>query len=361
MRRHIVRRPATWVTAVALAAGITVAGCSSSSSSSSSSSPSAAGSSGGTTGATAQKVSITSFTGSFASLSEYVADKKGFFTAHGIDPSFVNVTSGSAAMQAMLAGSANMANVAIFEALTVVSKGENVKYIVGAATGSIGELVVSKNVKLPHLSEGFPAVLQDLKGMKIGVSAAGSATDYELAYALEQAGLTPGKDVTIVPAGSLSGQLAGMESGQLAGFMSQEPETTLTTSSGAGRVAFYFYTGKRPTLLDSLITNGIATTGQYLSSNPTAVQGVHDAVAEADSYIANLTPTTAKQLAQLVSPDFPGVAVPVVAQAIQNYQKQFSGTMTEAGVNAANTLLVQNGVLKQPVAYDDVVAPQAQG
>lgn len=359
MRRHIVRRPATWVTAVALAAGITVAGCSSSSPSSSSSS--AAGSSGGTTSAAAQKVSITSFTGSFASLSEYVADKKGFFTAHGIDPSFVNVTSGSAAMQAMLAGSANMANVAIFEALTVVSKGEDVKYIVGAATGSIGELVVSKNVKLPHLSEGFPAVLQDLKGMKIGVSSVGSATYYDLAYALEQAGLTPGKDVTIVPAGSLPSQLAAMESGQLAGFMSQEPETTLTTSSGAGKVAFYFYQGTRPPLLENLITNGIATTGQYLSSNPTAVTGVHDAIAEADSYIAGLNATSAAQVAQLVSADFPGVAVPVLAQAIQHYQKLYSGTMTAAGVNAANTLLIDNGVIKKPVAYSDVVAPQAQG
>jgi NitT/TauT family transport system substrate-binding protein len=345
------------VTAVALAAGITIAGCSSSSSAS----PSAAGSSGGTTSAAAQKVSITSFTGSFASLSEYVADKKGYFTAHGIDASFVNVSSGSAAMQAMLAGSANMANVAIFEALTVVSQGESVKYIVGAATGSIGELVVSKNVPLPHLSEGFPAVLQDLKGLKIGVSSKGSATYYDLAYALEQAGLTPGKDVTIVPAGSLSGQLAAMESGQLAGFMSQEPETTLTTSSGAGRVAFYFYQGKRPALLDNLITNGIATTNQYLSSNPTAVQDVHDAIAEADSYIAGLNATSAAQLAQLVSSDFPGVSVSVLAQAIQHYQKLFSGTMTEAGVNAANTLLIDNGVIKTPVAYDDVVAPQAQG
>jgi NitT/TauT family transport system substrate-binding protein len=340
------------VVAVALAVGIALAGCSSSS-------PSSAGSSGKTAPAD-QKVTITSFTGSFASLSVYVANRKGYFTAHGIDPSFVNVSSGSAAMQAMLSGSANMANVAIFEALTAVSKGEDVKYIVGAATGTIGELVVGKNVSLPHASEGFPAVLQDLKGMKIGVSSVGSATYYALTYALQQAGLTPGKDVTIVPAGTLAAQLTAVESGQLAGFVSQEPETTLATSTGAGRVAFYFYQGKRPPLLQSLITNGIATTDGYLSSNPQAVQGVHDAIAEADSYIGALTATTAKQLAQLVSPDFPGTSIPVLTQAIEHYQKLFSGTMTEAGVNAANTLLIDNGVLKKPVAYSDVVAPEAQ-
>jgi NitT/TauT family transport system substrate-binding protein len=353
VRRKLVRRQAGFMTAVALAASMALAACSSSASSS--------GSSGGTAAAAAQKVSITSFTGSFASLSVYVADKKGFFTAHGIDPSFVNVSSGSAAMTAMLSGSANMANVAIFEALTAVSKGEDVKYIVGAATGSIGELVVGENVKLPHESEGFPAVLQDLKGMKIGVSSKGSATYYALTYALQQAGVNPDKDVSIVPSGTLSAQLTALKSGQLQAFVSQEPETTLATSTGAGRVAFYFYKGTRPPVLESLLTNGIATTNSYLSSNPQAVKGVHEAVAEADSYIAGLNAAGASQLAQLVSTDFPGTTIPVLTQAIEHYQKLYSGTMTEAGVNAANTLLIDNGVLKTPVAYNDVVAPEAQG
>ncbi len=353
MRDHPARRRAAVAVAAVLAVGITLAGCSSSS-------PSPTASSSGKTASAAQKVSITSFTGSFASLSVYVANRKGFFTAHGIDPSFVNVSSGSAAMQAMLSGSADMANVAIFEALTAVSKGEGVKYVVGAATGAIGELVVGKNVKLPHESDGFPAVLQDLKGMKIGVSSKGSATYYALTYALQQAGLNPEKDVTIVPAGTLAAQLTAVQSGQLAAFVSQEPETTLATSTGDGRAVFYFYQGKRPPLLQSLITNGIATTNEFASSDPQAVQGVHEAIAEADSYIRGLDATTAKQLAQLVSPDFPGTSVPVLTQAIEHYQDLFSGTMSKAGVNAANTLLIDNGILKTPVPYSDVVASEAQ-
>ena len=111
----------------------------------------------GTTAATDSSgqatVTLTSFNGSFASLSVYVANRKGFFAQHGIKPDFVTVSSGSAAMQAMLSGSAQMANVAIFEALTAASKGEDVKYIVGAATGSFGELVVGRNVHLAHESQ----------------------------------------------------------------------------------------------------------------------------------------------------------------------------------------------------------------
>jgi len=305
-------------------------------------------------------VTMTSFKGSFASLSVYVANRKGFFAKHGISPNFVTVTSGSAAMQAMLSGSAQMANVAIFEALTASTKGEDVKYVVGAATGAFGELVVSKNVTLPHEQAGFPAVIQDLKGKKIGVSSKGSATYYALIYVLKQAGLDPDKDVTIVPAGALSAQVAAIDSGQLDAFMSQEPVTTQVTSSGDGRVVFYEYQGNRPPLLDNLITNGISTTDKFLAANPAAVKGVHDAVGEADAYIAGLDQAGATDLANLVSPDFPGIDKPVLAQAIEHYQKLYSATMTRAGVDAGNQLLIDNGVLKSPVAYEDVVAAEAR-
>jgi NitT/TauT family transport system substrate-binding protein len=305
-------------------------------------------------------VTMTSFNGSFASLSVYVANRKGFFAQHGIAPDFVTVTSGSAAMQAMLSGSAQMANVAIFETLTAASKGEDVKYIVGAATGSFGELVVGKDVQLPHESAGYPAVIQDLKGKKIGVSSKGSATYYGLVYVLQQAGLNPDTDVTIVPAGALSAQVAALDSGQLDAFVSQEPVTTQVTTSGDGRVVFYQYQGNRPPLLDNLITNGIATTDKFMADNPAAVTGVHDAVAQADQYIAGLDQAGATDLANVVSPDFPGIDKGVLAQAIEHYQKLYSATMSAAGVDAANQLLIQNGVLKSPVAYGDVVANQAQ-
>src|SRR5215469_2900890 len=254
MRRTAQRGAAIQIALGLLVGALALAGCGSSTPAASGGGSGGGGSSqGSNSGPTS--VTITSFNGSFASLSVYVANRKGFFQQHGITPSFVTVSSGSAAMQAMLSGSSQMANVAIFEALTAVSKGESVQYIVGAATGSFGELVVGKNVQLPDESQGYPAVIKDLKGKKIGVSSKGSATYYALAYTLQQAGLNPATDVTIVPAGTLSAQVAALKTGQLDAFMSQEPVTTQVTSSGDGRVVYYEYKGTRPALFDNLITN----------------------------------------------------------------------------------------------------------
>jgi NitT/TauT family transport system substrate-binding protein len=351
VRTHLPRRRVTTMaTAVAAVATVVLAGCGSSSSSSSK----AAGSS-----SKAVNVSITSFIGSFASLSEYVAQQKGFFAKDGINAKFVDVDSGSDAMQAMLSGSANMANVAIFESLEAAAQGESVKYIVGAATATFGELVVSSKVKLPDAAAGYPAVLKDLKGMKIGVSSKASATYYTLALALKGAGLNPNKDVTVLAAGTLAQQLTAMQAGQIQAFMSQEPTTTQAVSSGAGRVVFYAYKGNRPAIFDNLITNGIAATGAYIKANPAAVKGVHDAIAEADNYISGLSSAQITTLASQIGTDFPGVPKSVLAQAIMHYQKLYTPVMSKAGVTAANQVLQQFGVIKSTVPYAEVVGPTA--
>lgn len=304
-------------------------------------------------------VKMTGFAGSFASLSVYVANRKGFFAAHGIKPDFVTVTSGSAAAQALLSGSADMANVAIFETLTAAAKGEELKYIVGAATGSFGELVVRKDLALPHEADGFPGVIQDLKGKKIAVSSKGSATYYGLAYTLKQAGLDPDKDVQIIVGGALPSQVTAMKAGQIDAFVAQEPVTTQVEDSGDARAVYYQYQGKRPALFDDLITNGILTTDKYIAANPAAVTGVHDAVAEADDFIAKASPAQAGDLAKLVAPDFTGIKAEVLTTAIQHYQHLYAAVIPTAGVDAANKLLLDNGVLKSAIPADQVLAPSA--
>jgi NitT/TauT family transport system substrate-binding protein len=368
MTRPTTRRSRAIITVgAAVIAGGALAACSSSSSSSppssgsggTASSSAAATTSSGSSAAPV-KVTITSFEGSFASLSEYVANAEGFFTKDGITPNFVNVTSGSAAMQALLAGSADMANVAIYESLETAAQGESTKFIVGAATAPFGELVVSSKVKLPPASAGYAAVLKALKGMKIGVSSKTSATYYTLAIALQDAGLNPNSDVTVVSAGSLSAQLTALDSGQIQAFMSQEPTTTQAVDGG-NQVAFYAYQGSRPAIFDNLITNGIAATDSYISANPAAVKGVHDAIAEADNYIAGLSSSQIATLATQISSDFPGVSHSILTQAITHYQKLFTPTMSQAGVTAANKVLIEFGAIKTAVPYADVVGPTAQG
>jgi len=106
-----------------------------------------------------------------------VGDQLGFFKKHGIDLKIVDFTGGSKMTQAMVAGSIDIADGAGIE-MAFIAKG-------------VPMLAVCENTTtLPFLSIGVPwdspiTSKEELKGTKIGVSSAGSLTDW-LAQELER-------------------------------------------------------------------------------------------------------------------------------------------------------------------------------
>jgi ABC-type nitrate/sulfonate/bicarbonate transport system substrate-binding protein len=113
-----------------------------------------------------------------------VGDRLGIFKRHGIDLKIVDFTGGSKMVQAMTAGSIDIGDGAGTQ-MAFVAKG-------------VPMLAVCENTStLPYFSIGVPwdsaiASTEDLKGKKIGVSNAGSLTDW-LAQELERKeGWAPG-------------------------------------------------------------------------------------------------------------------------------------------------------------------------
>ena len=66
------------------------------------------------------------------------------------------------------------------------AKGLKLQMVVGE-WGQQFAFVARKGLTLPHLSEGYPAVMKDLVGDKVGVSARGAGTEYAMRAALSQA------------------------------------------------------------------------------------------------------------------------------------------------------------------------------
>jgi NitT/TauT family transport system substrate-binding protein len=106
-----------------------------------------------------------------------VGDQLGFFKSHGLDLKIIDFTGGSKMTQAMMAGSIDIADGAGIE-MAFVAKG-------------VPMLAVCENTTtLPFLGIGVPwdspiASKGELKGKKIGISSAGSLTDW-LARELER-------------------------------------------------------------------------------------------------------------------------------------------------------------------------------
>ncbi|MDT7577581.1 MAG: sulfonate transport system substrate-binding protein [Pseudonocardiales bacterium] len=313
----------------------------------------AAGGSG--TAAGPLPVSITQFATSFASLPEYVANRKGFFTDNGLKATMVQVANGTAASQAVLSGSADMSTNSIYEILAAHQKGQPLQYIAGGVAGGFGEIVTAPGQTLPHAQEGFPGVIQDLKGKRVGVSSIGAGTYYELTFLLGKAGMTP-SDVTIVAAGALPAQLAALKAGQLDAFMSQEPVTSQVLATDSGTVVYSLGTGPNPPPgSEHLMANGVVASTDWINGHPEEVKRVNAAVRQAVDYIKGLNDQSAGDLATLLAPDLQGIPHDVVAKAILNYRNVYEAEMAPEGVDIGNQQLVAAKVIPAPVAYNDVV------
>ncbi|HUK42331.1 MAG TPA: ABC transporter substrate-binding protein [Candidatus Acidoferrales bacterium] len=130
------------------------------------------------------------------------------------DVQLVYIPGGTVIIQSMIAGEANISNMAPPAALAAWVKGADFA-VVGSAVNRLLETVVtSAQIKSP----------KELKGKRVGIGRYGSLTDAAFREALRYYSLVPDKEVTVIQAGAEGSRLAALIAGALDGAMLSGPE-----------------------------------------------------------------------------------------------------------------------------------------
>ncbi len=156
----------------------------------------------------------------------WVAEEKGFCTAHGIKCQPVDIPNGALGLQALASGSIEIAMASTDVAMQAAARGADVQLIAGAHPGGIFSLLARKDLALPNKEKGYPSVMQDLKGLKVGTAARGSSTEIWTRALLEGAGMKA-SDVTFVAVGGPATAYQAMALKQIDIVMSWEPFQTI--------------------------------------------------------------------------------------------------------------------------------------
>src|SRR4029434_6641299 len=145
--------------------------------------------------AAAQDKKLDSFTISYASVSGtraplWIAKDLGLFEKYGLDGNLVYIASGVTSVNALLGGSVDI----------IAASGSSG---VGAATRAARIWIIASLGHIAYKLIAHPSIttVQGLKGKIIGSSRIGAGTDFALQRLLPKLGLTPGKDVTLLPTG----------------------------------------------------------------------------------------------------------------------------------------------------------------
>jgi NitT/TauT family transport system substrate-binding protein len=301
-------------------------------------------------GDAAEKVRISAFQGTFVNFPVYVAKDLKIFEKHGIEAELIYGT-GIQVANIMVSGSAELA---VEHALAVVSRGQDVKLMVVDQTLPPFSLVVRDDLPTPNANQPYPAMLNDLKGRKIGISTPGASTDIGLRFLLLQAGLDPQKDVTIVPVGDPAGEVASLKNHAVDAIIGIEP-APLQAVRGLkiGRSILDIEGGKGPDVFREYAYNAMFARGAYIKAHPETVRNVVAAIVEAEQMIND--PAHLDEVTKVAAANMRGIDVDLLRYHISTYHAIWTPVATRAAIDNVNKVMLGGKQIPQPVPYETLV------
>jgi NitT/TauT family transport system substrate-binding protein len=170
--------------------------------------------------------------------------------------------------------------------VSAAARGADIQIIASTHPKHYTSLSVSKDVPLPNLSKGYPAVMKDLKGRKVGVTVRGSAVELQVKALLAGAGMQP-DDVTFVAVGSPGTAYASLLAKQIDAAMMFQPFKAICEVQQTCVTPVDLSKNEGPK--DLLALNGavqyVAATRQFIEKNPVVVQALIQALDDAVRWI----------------------------------------------------------------------------
>ncbi|MFI5614198.1 ABC transporter substrate-binding protein [Amycolatopsis sp. NPDC051903] len=296
-------------------------------------------------GGDGKTIRVELFCSGLAPIAAELALNSGVAAKRGITIKPICVTSGSAATNALIGGSADVFMGDIGHVVLAQKRGVKMKAY-GVVNDRFSYLMVARTD--PDL-----ATVKDLKGKKVAVTAPGTLSDTELQKAALDAGLDPKKDLTVVSGGAGATMQAELTSGQVVAGMTSQPDTLQLLRTGKFRVLWqqpdYRY-------VDIVTMADQDWVGEHQDLLKTFLAAMSEASRQAKANPDQATTWMKKQGYQIGDADLKTI----VTEALKSVPDSFHAD--DAVVNSSTDLLVRTGFLTKPVPstqdiFDDSLLP----
>ena len=272
------------------------------------------------------KVKFTVFPAVTASMGVYIADQMGFFEKNGIELQYVNASTGTSALQTLVAGATDFTISDITGSANAIKAGADLKFVSGQFKYFHGALYCQNEIS----SEGgYPKNMKNLIGKKIGITGVGAATDSYTRYSLIKAGVNP-KLVTIVPIGGAPSLLAAFLAKSVDCITAYQP---MQLQMKDASVMVNWQAGEGPREFSNYLFNGIVTTGAYAKKDLMTVKAVAQSMKDATIYAGN--PKNSAAIAEKVLKFFPGMSLADLTAVLTSTSDTYTYTVSTTNLSNA--------------------------
>ena len=260
--------------------------------------------------ANGETLSLQHYGGSTGNMHAIVAEKLGFCEKYNFHCTTKTINSGTLGLQTLVGKSLDVAVTAVEPTASANAAGADLVLVGTSLPSVVSILVVRSEIPVPHKAQGYPAVMADFKGLKIGVPARGTNYEIVMNAMLREAGLSPG-DVTYVAVGgpqtAYTALVVGKQVDAVLGF---EPIKVICDANKACNVVMDMSKGEGPQFLRDMQGAAVPFVMRraFVDANPALMAAFYAAMVDAAAWFKD--PANFDELVKIYTPllglgDFP--------------------------------------------------------
>ena len=315
--------------------------------------------------ANGETLSFQNYAGSLGNMHAVVAAQKGFCEKYNFKCELKIINSSVLGLQTLVGKSIDVALGGTDLTASTIIAGANVTIVGVTLPNSVLLAAVRSDVNMPNKSKGYPAVMADFKGLKVGVTARGAAAEVIFNVFLRDAGMQA-SDVTYVAVGGPATAYTAMVVGKLvdAVFLF-EPVKALCNHTKACSVVVDMTIGEGPKMIKEMQGTGVPLVMRrdFADANPALMAAFYAAMRDAADWFYD--PANFEELVKIYTPligfgDIAGadeLRRSWIKSAIPTYSRDLK--VSRNAVKATIAFGLENKTLDKSIEVDKVVWDKA--
>lgn len=304
----------------------------------------------------AEKVTVTIPATALTLAPLFLAKGIGFFTEEGLDVEIVDAP-GARSVQAVLSRDADFTATPGTYQISIHAQGQRLLSVASLLARNSINVVMHKAVAAERgITERTPLAekIKALKGLKMSGIAPGSFSYQVLLNYIQQAGLDPKTDVTLIGVGSSGALLAALEQRQVDVFATGTPIPDAAVHRGFGVMLVNNAMGEDPAFQEFMMVV-LMVRPETAQQKPDLVRRMVRALVRANRWIREHKP---EEGLPYVRASVPRLDAPVIETALRAiwHGVPADGKITERAVDLTQDFMVKIGAVKEKVPYAALVS-----
>jgi NitT/TauT family transport system substrate-binding protein len=245
---------------------------------------------------------IQNYASTTGNMHAIIAKEKGFCEKYNFKCEIRAINSTSLGLQALVGKTIDIAQGGADLVGAAVAAGAEVVIVGTSLPANILSISVRNDVPMPSREKGYPGIMTDFKGKRIGVSARGSSSEKYFNAMLKDAGLKP-EDVTYVAVGAPSTTYTALAVGkQIDAAIMFQPLTQICQFNRTCETIIDMTIGEGPKSLQATIGANIvfAARKEMVESNPKLMEAFYAAMTDAADWLHD--PNNFDELVKIYTP-----------------------------------------------------------